>query len=236
MATYTQLVDRITAWLRAEASAEAQAQVPRWLADAQRELEDRATFRVLRRSTLYTTAEDTRELGDLPGDWQRPFQQPRLIWGSGATEPIAYLADFDAITERYSDQPTEKGRPRHLFIRLEDASWKLDVYPLPDALNPSGAVYSDGHYRIQVPYIRRISPLDPATNPENWWSLYADRALEYMAVAEGLDFDLDEQRAAYWQQKARREMRRLQAREARYQLADVETLAVSKGAAARGRP
>lgn len=158
-----------------------------WIQRAQEVAEDSYAWKVMEAEHVFTTAEDVRQLGlkSALTRYQRRDGKPWWIDGLGGTHPIDWIDTKDEIARQFSAQdPTQKNAPRRIHERDDTPSF--DVYPLPDANNPVGTVYSDGNYRVVIPYLSRQPILVPGSVDTNWFSENAAYFLELRAFFEAL--------------------------------------------------
>lgn len=131
----------------------------------QQRMEEKFTYRVMKVETVpIATVEDSRTLGTTANyvRWLRRLKTPYYQTGDGDTIEMDWLESRRQIVTEYSElNATEKGAPRNLYEMIDPVTGAvtLDIYPFPDNNNSSGTVYTDGNYRIVVPFIQRLPDL-----------------------------------------------------------------------------
>lgn len=202
------------------------SEIPLWIQGAQRRLEDLRAWKACEAEASFATS-GARLLGVKPADWCAVRDLPFLVDGTGAVGELAWIhGDLD-IRRLYSLDASETGTPRHVHERESECH----VYPIPDTLCPSGALSSDGHYRIHLPYWKRLDTLT-AAGSTNWFVEHAFDLLTWETVSDGFEFLQDEERSTYWRAKANAERGRLLSYEKRSRLPRSMTLRYRTGAAA----
>lgn len=202
------------------------SEIPLWIQGAQRRLEELRAFKVCEAEAAFTTS-GARLLGAKPDDWCAVRDLPYRIDGRGVTTVLAWIhGDLD-IRRLYSFDPLETGAPKHVHERIDG----FDAYPIPDTLCPSGSLSGDGHYRVRLPYWKRLDVLASASS-SNWFVEHAFDLLTWETVADGFEFLQDEERSSYWRKKALAERSRVLAYERRSMLPRSMTLKYQTGAAA----
>lgn len=173
--------------------------------ESQAEIEEAHNWRHMHEELTATTSNLTRTLVAKPALWFRALGDPYWYDGDGITTQLKWIGYPDALTRGYNSfWTTDGGTPKH----LRETESNIEVYPLPDTNSPTGAVYSDGDYRIVIPYLKREALLDTDAS-ENWWTT---NAVEYMVAAtaaEAFIMNRDREEAFVWSAKAREEKRML---------------------------
>lgn len=184
-----------------DAPTAVQTEVPLLLNNALLAIQQRYNFEAMKRSASYITTENTRLLGALPTRFKAWRDRPLLLPNEGTNrnrDLLSIQSDEDAQTEWGEDQT---GRPSALALSTptEDSGLSaLNVYPLPDGLSD----YSDGEYRIKLPYWGYVAPL-ASDGDTNWFTENAEEFLIFYATAEAFDVDWDD--AAMTKYTAKRE-------------------------------
>lgn len=176
------------------------------------------------------TAEDTRNLMTLPADWLESRDDPFYIDGTGKTVDIAWMPSDRSRVVMYDEyDPLDKGAPRH----LDETATHITVWPFPDALNPSGSVYSDGNYRVVVPYWKEIEA--PNAADTNWFFDNAglNSYIEWRATALALGFNRDTENRLLYETDANAEYLRLRREDKKKVLRRGGTLEVRRDVNAR---
>lgn len=176
------------------------AEVPDLINEAMRELQDDHDFKVMEAETsTLVTVEGTRNLAAIPSDFKKLRDRPYRISNTGKVDELGIAPSRNALQRRF--ETDEEGFPMWLLdpTRNSAGAANFEVWPLPDG----NSDYSDGEYRIVVPYWRYVPAL---VNPgdTNWFTTTppAYRYLLFKATAEAFFLDWDEQRGAVWEQKA----------------------------------
>lgn len=178
--------------------AAVQAEVPQLVNEAMRSIQKRHNFKVMEKISSFVTVEGQRLLDTLPTDFKEFRGEPWMEDFLGAVWPMTVGANVEGTLLGFDTLDT--GRPWVLIdgeAPADDAARQWDVYPLPDG----NSDYSDGEYRIKVPYWRYLPALatDGATN---WFTENAEEYLVNKATAEAFALDWDENRMAVWEAKA----------------------------------
>lgn len=162
-------------------------------------------FMVMEAEQAYVTVLNQRSLGSLPGDFKEFRGEPWMQqFTSAKVRPITVATSREGLLRAIDPDDTGwphavlNGMPTTLGVRT------LEVYPLPDGLSD----YTDGEYRITLPYWRYMVDLS-APGDTNWFTINAEEYIVYKAVAEGFAMDWDEQRSAVWEQKAELERKKV---------------------------
>ena len=203
MAQFLELKQRVQSYL-SDVSSDATDQIPAFLRQAQSEIEDRHGFQAMKASIeRNTVAADGHAFIDLPSLWLRPRDDPFSTDGLGAIRPMGWILERYERNRLYPSTLTV-GAPRHLMVGDPNIS-KLEVYPIPDGLAPSGV---NGEYTLSCPYWSRLATLS-ADSSSNWFSTNADHYLIWRAVAIGLSFNWGDDRAGVFAKMAEEEMKKL---------------------------
>lgn len=171
---------------------------------AQRRAEDRHGFWVMETGVNYTTTEDDVNLGSKPSLYARRMDQPFAFDGLGGVWPLEMVSTVIETVKSFDLSPLTKGRPQ----LIEEKTDEFLVYPKPDNLAPAGPLFSDGNYRIRVPYYKREATLS-ADLDTNWFSENAADYLTWRAAQELLDLNRDNAEMLKYTAKAEGELRRL---------------------------
>lgn len=199
MPTFAALKTRVENYLL-DLPSETQALVGEWINKALREGEERHNFRHMEAEAAFTTVTGQRSLGTKPSDWKEARTAPWLLFNDGESREIAWAASASDMVRTYAVGDAEdEGRPE--FV-LETAAG-FEVYPFPDGQ----ADYPDDEYRVNIPYWARTADL-AADADTNWWTDEASWYLTYAAVAEGMIFNREEERAQTYILKAENELQR----------------------------
>ena len=225
MATYNDLQTRVYRALIDQPTAITQ-EVPTLINEALTRLQNKHNFFVMKTSVTFTTA-STRVLGAVPSNWKEPRGRPYLTEDLGATRNLRWVTDKrDALLIRNEDTT---GYPQ-LILQADESelgAGNFEVYPTPDGL----ADYSDGEYRITIPYWRYMTRLSGLSDTN--WFLNNDDAVQYLirdAVAQGFELNEDDIRSDRWIQRQGEALSNLILADKRKWLSYSDTMAVHLGA------
>ncbi len=175
-------------------------EVPDLINEAIRELEDVHNFRVMRMSVAATTGEGARKLVTKPTDFKSFRGRPYFTSDLGIVTEMTIAPNIQAVLAKFGvGSADDRGTPKVLLEGEEtDAGVSdIDVYPLPNGLSD----YSDGDYRVTVPYWRYLTALS-ANSDTNWFTVNAIPWIIAKATAEAFALNWDIAREALWQAKA----------------------------------
>lgn len=206
MATYSEIQERVLRRLIDVPSA-VQAEVPDLINDAMKGLQDLIQFPFQETVTgTFTTSEGLHDLGPIPENFQKVIAQPYMVLDDdpGDIQILALADDPHQINKLYDTD--SEGAPEVVLVGplSSDGSGQFLIYPLPDGLSD----YDDGEYRIFIPYAKYLDVLEDDAD-ENWFTTHALQYLIFKATAEGFAINWDEERAAFWEQKAAAERQRV---------------------------
>lgn len=173
------------------------ALLPNLINRAQKRLQ-RHNFKIMRAEATFTTTVGTRLIGSRPALWKEARGNPYYVEDLGSVREMFFADEANAVA-RYGNNPDlDFGDPR---LIVEDATaGQFNVYPYPDGISD----YSDGEYRITVPYWTYFAPL-AADADTNWFTQNAENYLVYDAVAMAFYANEDEGRAKVWEVLALKE-------------------------------
>lgn len=198
--------------------------VPTFINRAIRIAEERPfNFAYMAAEQAFTTTEGARLLGAKPTRWKRSRGLPYLTSDDfGTTHEIQWAPSESEMLRMYPSESapaTDRAGPRFVLERSDE----LWVYPVPDGESD----YSDGDYRITVPYWTFSADLvDP--DDDNWLTINAGWYVVFRATAEGLIRNREEERAATYLQLAEAEYTRVMNHEKRSRLPDRMSLHVRR--------
>lgn len=174
--------------------------VPRLVNQAIRELQQRFNFRIMQANQEYLTVTSSRTLSPstMPDDFKEFRKRAFYTEFLGGNREVDVLSDRGSILRRWNTD--DIGGPHQLLL---DAG-VLEVWPLPDNVSD----YSDGQYRITMPYWKYLPDL-AADADTNWFTLNTTQYIINWAVAEGFALDWDEKRSDYWRDRADKEALRV---------------------------
>jgi hypothetical protein len=219
----------------AGANSEVSARVVEFLARAQNELED-ARFSPAQHGIVSGTPTSLSSVvASKPADWigiridtsVDPVVAPHYLTGDGEVKyllPPYFTDQPEVIRQRYgyADNPLTHsavmtfGAPQ--IIALDETgvldpagttTARLRCYPHTDGLNTSGVFVATGLYPVRIPYWKRLTAFDGAT--ENWFTQNCDYYLEWAATFHGLIANRDLSAAAPYVTQAAGELERLRA-------------------------
>lgn len=179
-------------------------------------LQAQHNFQVMQAETLYVTTStpalgtsQTHIIGQIPTDWKCKRGIPYFAEFIGNVQQMEWLAEREYVYRKWGIADfNQVGPPCELLIgEPENAQFppvpsspsnnltglNIECWPFPDGSSD----WSDGNYRIHVPYYRYLPALALAGDT-NWFTLdgpQAEFVIRY-AVWQGFLFNEDEQRAS----------------------------------------
>lgn len=224
MATYLELQTEVLANLIDTPTA-VQTYVPTYVRRAVKALQVRHNFKVMSSATQLVTTLSTRTLSSIPSNWKEARGRPYLVpFLDAPNRKLVWASNGVNVIPRFG--PQTEGRPQVLIDANagDDGSGIIAVYPLPDG----NSDYSDGEYRIQVPYWRFLPELS-ANGDTNWFTVNADEWITFTATADGFRANEDETRMTFYKQLAAEKWQEVVNRDKRAWVAGQETLAIHTG-------
>jgi hypothetical protein len=195
-----------------------------WVNRAIRKLQQKHNFKAMETEVAFTTVVDTRSLGARPADWKEARRKPYYIEDLGTIRELIYVDDKSQALAAFGDDTDyDFGSPRALFEDEEAAAFL--IFPYPDALSD----YSDGEYRLVLPYWQYLDAL-VGDEETNWFTSNAEQYIVYQAVAEGFYANEDEDRALIWERRAMSQYADVLLQDKRRRLANTDTFAYHTGA------
>ncbi len=204
------------------------AEVPDLINEAIRELEDFHNFRVMRTSVDATTGEGTRKLVTTPANFKSFRGRPYFTSDLGIVTEMTIAPNIQAALKKFGvGSADDRGTPRVVLIgeETEAGGADIDVYPLPNGLSD----YSDGDYRVTVPYWRYLTALS-ADADTNWFTVNAIPWILHKATAEGFALNWDVAREAQWLARAQASRAAVVSLDKRIWLGGLNTLVPYRGA------
>lgn len=205
------------------------AAVPDLINKSMKRLQQKHNFKVMQASQSYTTTVATRSIGSVPSDWKRARAKPYEVENNGHVRRLNFVATRTEALLAFADDSTRDDGPPRVLLEAEPSTEAgaavFEVFPYPDG----NSLYSDGEYRIVVPYWKFLTALS-GDSDTNWFTTNAEFYLEFMATSEGFAIDWDEERSAFWAQKAAAEYNDVLLTDKRAWIGDLDNLAVHKGA------
>lgn len=175
-----------------------QTLVPRYVTRAVRKLQQKHNFKAMEAEVEFTTVSLIRVLGARPLDWKQPRGVPYFVENSGRVHDMQWVANRSDAQYRWGTSTQfDYGWPQGL--QEDDLAQVFDVYPYPDQLSD----YTDGNYRITVPYWKYLGTLI-ADGDTNWFTDNADEWIVYKATADGFFANEDVAQSQIWQARADR--------------------------------
>lgn len=203
MATFAQLQTRV-GQIIIDLPATVTAQLPSLVNEALKELQDLHNFKVMEKvSSVYTTTAESSTLATKPTDFKEFRGKPILINALGDIQRMEVVSGREEAWSYYgTDAGGEasvdvlKGRPRVLWIsepsdELGTASFQ--IAPLPDALS----LYTNGNYRILVPYWRYLTTLSGSSDT-NWFTINGEEWIVFKAASMGFFDDHNDEKGTLW--------------------------------------
>lgn len=201
-----------------------QTLTPRFVTRAVRKLQQKHNFKTMEAEFSINTVPLTRELAPRPSDWKQPRGNPYFIENNGRVVDMQWVSNRSDAQFRWgTNSQFNFGHPQGLYE--DDLSATFSVYPYPDALSD----YPDGNYLVTVPYWKYLGNLI-ADGDTNWFTDNADEWIVYTSVAMAFSANEDEQRAQYWDNRARTQYADILLLDKDRRLAETQTLVAHPGA------
>ncbi len=224
MATFQNIQDRVTRRV-IDLPASVLTEIPTLINEAMRDLQTEHNFKVMEAlSATFTTTVNTNTLGSVPSDFKEYRGKPYLTTDKGEVHKLGIMSGMRQEALRVVGVSTDTDTDRPAFILEGEPSdvagarvW--EVHPLADGLSD----YSDGEYRIRVPYWKFLPALSAGTDT-NWFTVNAERWLTFHATSMAFGINWDEARASYWEAQAAKEFGKVLKRDKLYRLSSVDTL------------
>lgn len=199
--------------------------IPGLINRAYRKAQSKHNFWIMRAEASFTTLEGDHTLvGTFPTDWKEWRGKPYWIENSGAKRRLYLFPDIDHARSRWDAD--DVGDPDGLVESLPatDGTVTLEVYPLP--LGDSD--YSDGEFRITVPYWKYL-PVLSADGDTTWLLNEGEAWIEAQATYYGFAKDWDEGRQKEWEVNAAKEWRDLMIRDKKKHFSLIDTFVPHTG-------
>lgn len=230
MADFTTLQARVNRRV-IDLPAAVTAEVNTLINAAIRSLERKHKFRAQEALTSQMlTVAAQRTLGTaVPTNYLEARSKPRLIENDGDDKRLAWLSSREAAWDQFTDSnATETGEPQALLDPepTEAGVRTFEVYPFSD----SNSDFSDGEYRIVVPYWRTLAVLSGDAD-SNWFTTNAEEYIVAQASSEAFLLDWDEERAAVWATRAKVHFDEAVLTDKMFRLGGVDTFVPSPDAA-----
>lgn len=197
-----------------------QSAIPRLVNSAMTFIQDQHNFKVM--ETLdqsFVTTGNNHGIGNMPSNFKEWRGLPYYLTFAADRKQIQIAPSREAALSVYNDDdigaPTllVDGEPNDQGVR------ELRVYPRPDQASD----YSDGAYRIHLPYYRYVTALS-LDGDTNWFTVNAEDWLVFRATAEGFAIDWDVENQAVWEAKAQSRLQAVLNKDKRYRLSGLTTL------------
>jgi hypothetical protein len=178
-----------------DAPAFVTAEVPALINQAIREMEDRHNYWIMKATvTANTVIANGHTLVAKPGSFKAFRDKPYFTEDGGSVRRIKVAPSLEAANRAY--RTDDDGFPQDLVFgdpTDESGTVTILVYPLPDG----NSDYTDGEYRITIPYWKYLANLSSNTDT-NWFTQNCPIAIEALATSKGFKLDWDEARADRW--------------------------------------
>jgi len=199
--------------------ATVQAEVVQLLNDAIRLAEDTHDFQCMEYTAAYVTSAGFASIGAKPADWKKARGKPYRQTDLGNQLQLATVEQPQQTIGVYNVD--DVGAPRIIIesdpIGANNTRTFL-VQPIPDGFSD----YTDGEYRIYVPYYRYLPDLGESDS--NWFTDNGSLYLIAAATSAGFALNEDEQREALWAQKMQGHLQQLVSLDKRARVARVGSL------------
>lgn len=228
MATFTDIKDKVQRRI-ADVTTGVTAELGDLVNEARNEVMSRFNFSWMKAEVDYTTTLNTRILGVTPTDFKEWRERPYWVEDTqGKTHKMLSVRSEATAEDAISTE--RQNSPEYLVRSMEnvttDAS-NLLIYPLSDGLSD----YSDGEYRIKIPYWKYLPDLTVGSQQD---AMGLDPLLTRFVIswAAKLAFEIDwnEKRASYYEQDAEKTWARQKRRAAWKVLSGINTLVPHQGA------
>ncbi len=203
-------------------------EIPHTINKVVRDLQEGHNFKVMETKTgSLSTTSGSHVLAAVPTDMKEQRGLPYLLMNDGSTRDLVMAPNLAAALDVFPfSDANDIGEPKLLLDPEPDddgvRSWQ--VYPYPDG----NSDWSDGEYRIVVPYWRYLTELDFGVLEENWFTTNAGWFIVFQATAEAFYMDWDEERGQFWEARAQGEMAKVFKSDKRARLGTVRHLAVHR--------
>lgn len=175
--------------------------IPGLINTALQRIQDDHNFKVMEGNLVgQTTTISQQHLVATPTRFKEFRGNPWYVTYNGGIQPMSIVPDLESVNGWYTSG-TQGDAPRFILLGTPTSDAGLgyiDVYPLPDG----NSDYSDGEYRLTIPYWKYVAPLVNASD-SNWFTLNADRWLVDFATSLGFQKDHDYNSLSIWAQTAK---------------------------------
>lgn len=196
MGTYSTIQTRVTRRV-IDLPSQVTAEVPTLVNEALRRIQNEHNFKVMEGLLEATTTLQTRVLAAMPPDFKEFRARPWYQRDDGSVWRMEIASKREDIWPDI--QVDDENSPLLLVDGAPDSTGarNFEVWPLPDG----NSDYTNGEYRIKVPYWRFLPALVNA-NDTNWFTVNAEEYLVNKATSEAFALDWDEERMGIYLQKA----------------------------------
>lgn len=231
MATYLDIQNRVLTRL-IDTPTKVAAEVPALVNTALRILQDMRDWKCMETwaDVVTSVAAVNHLLVARPADWKVANGKPYYTYDANSrSRNIEWRTDRRYV---YDTWGTRCGHPQDMVDIIDksqtDGTSNFYLWPNPDG----ASTYTDGEYRISIPYYRYLAPFAQSTDT-NWFSLNCDNFLVYQATALGFLIDWDESNAAVWEGLAQREYAMKSKQDKLREMSNVQTLEIRTSGAKR---
>lgn len=220
MATYSELQTRVSRRL-IDAPASLTAEVPKLVNEAYRTAQKLHNFWIMKTSITLPTVSSpaTRVLAAVPSNFKEYRKHPYRTSEFGGPYKMAVLPSRQAALANVGED--SEGPPSYILETEPDdtgvSNW--EVWPLPEG----GSDYSDGEYRVVVPYWRYL-PLLVAGSDASWLTDFGEEWIVAKATAMGFAVDWDADNTVIWESLATKKWKEILQADMTKQLSGMDTL------------
>lgn len=207
MGTFAQIKSRVERYL-IDLPEGVSDEIDGWVNEGINTAEDRYNFRAMQATAQFTTADGVRELTK-PSDWKEMRVVPWLD-EDGHTEEIKWAPSHSEMVRMFNQDPDlDYGKPKFLL----ETETQLIIYPYPDETS----LNDDDNFIINVPYWKTLAELS-ADADNNYFTNAMEDYVVFFAIAEGLVFNREEERAAVYVSKAEQKFQQAMRKDKRSKL------------------
>lgn len=199
-------------------------QVPNYVRTSIKKLQTRHNFLVMDKVFAAVTTVNVATIGNVPSDWKEWRSFPYYITNDGRARKLQMHTPHEGIYPMIRE--TEVNPPRVITLSPafdDNGGRSMNLSPIPDGSSD----YSDGEYRIFIPYRRYLGDLSN-DNDANWFSVNAEEYIFHFASNLAFAADWDYDHAAVEQQLAENEYKEIVLADKHLRLSDVQNLVVHK--------
>ena len=190
MATFVGIRTRIAA-IVLDMPATLSAEVPNLVNDGLKFAMREHNFWCMKAEASFTTTAASATLGAMPADFKEFRTRPYYTTYDGTVKDVNMSKDYVDANVYVGISTSDVGYPQLISPSIDEAS--LLVRPLPDGASD----YTDGEYRVTVPYWKYLDELS-ADSDTNWFTDKGEQFLINYAAAEAFARDWDEDRSKVW--------------------------------------